>query len=129
MEPIVFNPHTDKRPTGGFCHGDKVRIPAGVAVASMHPTRGGWISKRAQVVRIDHELFGRYVSVGEALGEYKLDLAKRGYDLSMLEAWKRDNSPEFYHMMVLVDLPSIRWAGSGGYWCEVPAGAVERVAK
>lgn len=127
MEPIYFNPQTDKRPTGGYCSGDKVRIPAGTSVTSMNPSRRGWISKRAQVVRVDHELFGRYVSVSEALGEYRQDLAKRGYDLSTLETWKRDNSPEFYRMMVLINQPSIRWAGSGGYWCEVLASSVEKV--
>ena len=114
MDPICFNPHTENRPTGGYCRGDKVRIPAGIAVASMRPARRSWVSKRAQVVCVDHELPGQYVSVGEALEEYKQDLIKHGYDLTKLEAWKRDNAPEFYRMVVLIDLPSVRWAGVGG---------------
>jgi hypothetical protein len=127
MEPICFNPSTDARPTGGFRGGDRVRVPAGTEVRSTHPNRKCWISARSQVVLINHELHGRFVPVDEALGEYKQTLIQQGYDLSKLDAWKRDNSPEYYRMMILIDAPTVRWAGAGGYWCEVPASVFERV--
>lgn len=128
MEPIYFNPLTDKRPSGGFCRGDRIRVLVGVEVSSTHPSRKRWTTRRSQVVRVAHELAGRYVTVQEVLDEHSDALIKQGFDLSKLEAWKRDNSMEFYRMMVCIDPPSVRWAGAGGYWCEVPVNAVERIA-
>lgn len=128
MEPIYFNPQTDPRPSAKIARGTKVRVPSGVCVRSTHPGRKNWLSKRSQVIKVDHELGGRYVPVREALTEYRGSLEGQGFDLSTLEKWKLDNSAEFYRMMVLIEPPSIRWAGTGGYWCEVPASAVEIIA-
>lgn len=128
MEPIYFNPHTDPRPVKTIARGTQVRVPSGVCVRSTHPARKSWLSKRSQVVKVDHELSGRYVSVREALDEFKASLKDQGFDLSILEKWEENNSPEFYRMMVLIDPPTVQWAGTGGYWCEVPVSAVEIIA-
>lgn len=124
-ELVYFNRLIDKRPSKGFQRGDRVRVPAGVTVRSTHPTRKSWTTKRAQTVRVDHEMSGRYIPVREALDLHRAELTKQGFDLSKMEAWERDNAPEYYRMMVQIEESSVRWAGTGGYWCEVYASAVE----
>lgn len=87
MQPVTFNPYTDKRPTADISKGTCVRVPRGTEVRSSHPSRKRYATTRAQVVRVDHTLTGRFVSVGEALNEHREGLIAKGFDLSTLEAW------------------------------------------
>lgn len=128
MKPIIINPHKEAWPGKlAFEPGTFAVIPKGVKVRTMHPSRDEYVTARAQKVRVNHMLPGRFVSVREALEEYRQRLEGQGVDLSELERWRKENAPEYYRCMVRVEEPSVRWAGSGGYWCEVPASAVEPV--
>lgn len=124
---FTIDPHADWPIKSPFRPGEEVILPKGVEVRTMHPSRDSYVTARSQKVRIDHCLPGRFVSVGEALREYRPFLEKDGFDLSTLEEWRDRNAPEFYRRMVMVDQPTVRWAGSGGYWCEVPEVLVEKL--
>lgn len=106
MKPFTYNPHCDLRPASAFQSGDLVRIPKGVPVRTMHPSRNEYVTARAQRVKVDHTLSGRFVSVREALEEYRQRLEGQGFDLSELEQWREQNTPEYYRCMVRVEAPS-----------------------
>ncbi len=126
MQPIIINPLKEKWPgKQHFKPGSFAIIPKGVTVRTMHPARDEYVTARAQKVRVDHTLPGRYVSVREALEEYRPLLEKQGFDLTELQRWRADNTAEYYRCMVRIEEPTVRWAGSGGYWCEVPVSLVE----
>lgn len=128
MKPIIINPHKEAWPGKlAFEPGTFAVIPKGVKVRTMHPSRDEYVTARAQKVRVNHMLPGRFVSVREARNKYRAKLESEGFDLSCLDQWYSDNAPEYYRCMVQIEEPSVRWAGSGGYWCEVPVSAVEPV--
>jgi len=127
MQPVTIDPSTDWPLKSAFRPGDVVRIPQGVTVHSTHPTRKEYVTARAQKIKVHHLLSGRFVSVREALDEYRALLKAHGFDLSELERWRTDNLREYYLRMVQIDEPSVRWAGTGGYWCEVPVSVVEKL--
>lgn len=126
MQPNIINTLKDKWPgKKAFKPGSYAVVPKGVTVKTMHPARDEYVTSRAQKVRVHHMLAGRFVSVREALEEYRSRLEKQGFDLTGLERWREENTTEYYRCMVQVEEPSVRWVGSGGYWCEVPVSAVE----
>jgi hypothetical protein len=101
--------------------GQKVVIPAGVTVRTMHPSRDEYVTKRAQTVTIDHILPGQSVSNYIAYGDkdYYRPLVEKGFDFSEIERLREANDPEYYKGMVAISNPSVSWAGAGGYWCRV----------
>lgn len=110
-----------------FEKGAKVRLPKGTLVRSLNPKRKEYVLVRAQVVTVNHVLSGMWVSVREALGDFRTRLEAAGFDLSELERWKRENTIDFYCAMVQITEPAVRWPGTGGFWCEVPASLVESI--
>jgi hypothetical protein len=101
--------------------GQKVMIPAGVAVRSTNPSRPSYVTKRAQMVTVRIILPGQSVPNHWALGDkdYRRPLEAKGFDFAPLEALRASNSPEYYNGHVAVSNPMVTWAGAGGYWCEV----------
>ena len=97
--------YTDKHPTlvgynesiTGVWPGQKVRIPKGVKVKTTYSKAKDYESKRATVVTVDHLLNGIF---GNPESERCLGHQKP------------------------VD-PTVRWAGRGGYWCEVSINEIE----
>lgn len=79
--------------------GDRVRVKKGTKIRVTY--HGVKIAGRNQVVRVDHVLNG-------------------STDVAM---WSRDGATEDRY----IANPSIRWAGSGGYWHEVDINDVELV--
>lgn len=129
MQPVTIDPGTDWPLKHAFRPGDVVRIPQGATVHSTHPARKEYVTVRAQKVKVHHLLSGRFVSVREALDEHRAQLQTQGLDLSDLERWRTDNAREYYVRMVQIEGPSVRWAGTGGYWCEVPVAVVEKISQ
>lgn len=120
MSLVLFDLRTESKPAAlPFRKGDTVRLPAGTEVRSTHPVKKIYKISRAQNVVIHHTLPGRFVSVREALDEFQ-DKLTRGSDLAQLKLWRDENAAEYYHVIVQVDEAAICWAGTGGYWCEVP---------
>jgi hypothetical protein len=120
VKPILFNPQTETPAKAVLQKGAVLRLPNGVDVRSTHPTRKSYTLQRAQVVQVHGTISGRYVSMCEALEEYRVVFDTRGVDMSQLEIWQNENAIEYSTLMVELDEPAVRWAGTGGYWCEVP---------
>lgn len=127
MKPVIVKSTGHFRPESTFKPGQTVLIPKGVKVHSTHPARKNYITARAQKVKIHHCMLGQFVSVDQALHEYRPRLEEEGFDLSILEQWKTQNAPELHEYLVQVKPPAVCWAGSGGYWCEAPESAVKSV--
>lgn len=109
-----------------FKRGQKVVIPAGVLVRTMHPSRDEYTTKRAQTVTIDHILCGQSVSNYIAYGDkdYYRPLVEKGFDFSEIERLRAENAPEYYNGKVAIENPKVSWAGAGGYWCRVDINAI-----
>lgn len=103
-----------------FKRGQKVVIPAGVTVRSMG-SRGTYVTKRAQTVAIHHFLPGQSISNHLALNDkdYYYPLKAKGFDFSALEKLREENHLEYYEGRVATQNPTVVWAGTGGYWCDV----------
>lgn len=130
MDYRLFNPFQGEDRPGRAAlpikEGDTVVIPKGTEVRSTNPRRKLYTTGRALAVRVDHILSGRYLPVFEALMHHEEAFANQPDLLAKLRDWKATKAPEYYAVLVLIDPPAVRWAGSGGYWCEVPMPAVQR---
>lgn len=115
-----------------FKRGQDIVIPPGVEVVSTNPKRRRYKTNRRTVVRIDHLGCGRSFCVGHAFeetGERVGSLTDRR-DKPILEDLYGTSDPEMlvHHsdavvrgrsVFVPIDNPTVVWAGTGGYWCEV----------
>lgn len=113
-----------------------VVIPAGTVVRTMHPARKTYTTKRKQTVKIDHTLPGQSMTIGMMTDkdryyypEHKATFDR--YDEMILDARTHPDNEigskmwrEAHEMKVHVSNPSIRWPGTGGYWCEVDINAL-----
>ncbi len=82
--------------------GDVVTIPKGTTVRTMHPSRKLYVTKRSQKVTVDHILNG----IGLPEGHPRCDEFYRAFHDHETSATRQIRNP------------SIRWPGTGGYWCE-----------
>lgn len=110
--------------------GDEIIVPKGVSVRSMG-SRGTYVTKRSQKVRIHHTLPGQSIPV-VAVEKHKRILYPLGdtvfehYD-ALIVQYAHASDPEVRSALhtemrfldVPVSNPSIVWAGTGGYWCDV----------
>lgn len=115
-----------------FKRGQDVVIPSGVEVLSTHPKRRRFKTARKQTVRLDRFGCGRSFCVGhvfEETGERVGSLTDRR-DKLVFEELFGSSDPEFLvnhvdavvqgnTVFLPVDNPTVVWAGTGGYWCEV----------
>ena len=103
-----------------FRQGQEIVIPRGVRVATMHPSRNDYVTKRTQSVKVHHFLSGRSVALHYALGDRYIRrmLEQRGVDLAALERDSDSNPCAGYRRMVHLENPKVCWPGTGGYWCE-----------
>jgi hypothetical protein len=74
--------------------GDKVRVPKGTYIRTMHPSKANMPSQRSIIVTVDHLLSGAY--------------------------WEEIDKK-------IIENPSVRWPGSGGYWMEADINDVIKV--
>jgi len=132
----------------GFKSGDVVTILKGTVIK----TTQGYTTKTAgktYKVKINHLLHGWSLGVGyrnyTADGEMdQQDISwHRSEETNLLNAlgasdeatvlagchegerYERRDGSSYCHLFVRITPPSIRWAGTGGYWCEVPLTALQ----
>ena len=106
--------------------GERVRLNKGTLVQTVKGLRE---LKRAQVVTIDHILPGASVCVGRVLSgvgshlnfssRYDMEAVQETYGSTNLESLRGQMEEENSLLFLPLKPPSIRWAGSGGYWNEV----------
>jgi hypothetical protein len=109
----------------------KIVIPAGLTVKSMHPTRGSFVTKRKQWVTLRSFGCGRSFCVGHVYsnGErhgftsHREDLTTLGKIYGTQDIHELVNHPDTVvrdgNVFLAVENPTVMWAGAGSYWCEV----------
>lgn len=136
----------------GYCkdlpvkRGDKVSIPKGAMVRSMHPSRNPCPAGRGIKVTVHHTLCGVTMTIGHyytetsqwfwAVREKDLyhAMEQRGLpygtrdetEASMASLQKEAmntlvdtyNQGKVLRAVLHLENPKVCWAGSGGYWCE-----------
>lgn len=121
-----------------FARGARIVIPAGTPVVSTHPQRKQFTTKRRQTVKIHSFGCGMSLCVGWELsnGTRRQGGLTRREDGSRLALIYGTSDPEklVQHpetvlqrngdgacssVFLPVQNPTVVWAGTGGYWCEV----------
>lgn len=106
-----------------FRRGDQVVIPAGVTVTSTNPSRRSYKTTRKQ--RVTAVMVMEGCSVHPSMTNFRFQPGTPEGD--QFEAFRQlretANTPEAYQQMrdfrIHMSNPSISWAGTGGYWCDV----------
>jgi len=128
--------------------GDRIRVPRGTLIRTTNPSKPReYRSKVSRTVRVDHTLSGqsivvafkhptRYIRGSMHWRDFYNICQNRGLDypyqqeppidelLAMfkeagIELEERDAlGGKYQNVWLHLNNPSVRWAGSGGYWCE-----------
>ncbi len=94
--------------------GDRIIIPAGTRVKTMHPSRNEFTVKRKMTVTVHHTMSGMNISEPE----WEKDFRYKFPNAPLIEQKPYANI-DYVERIRAVKNPSICWAGSGGYWNEV----------
>lgn len=131
--------------------GDTVTIPKGTYIRSTHPTRSAWAAGRTYKVKINHVLGPVRVAIGyrsfDAEGKVSYE-SMTGVDrhtkptlealygtsdpeqlrdhLTEFTRYDRPDGTSYCSLMVETYPAKVVWAGTGGYWCEVPTKAARK---
>ena len=109
--------------------GTLIRVKKGTAIQTTGSVRNK-VAGRTYVVKVDHVLSGVKITAHTALNDrvFCYDLQKYGIDEAALKKL-RDEDPIAYHREcnIVIRQPSVRWAGTGGYWHEASIFDVEVV--
>lgn len=115
-----------------FQQGEKVVIPAGTQVRSLHPshkaTGGRYVTKRATTITVKslHNGQSRYLYImGDRERNYHPQFANAYAEFDALREMMRDLDGDDYklaatwyrEMQIHYDNPAVVWPGTGGYWC------------
>lgn len=101
--------------------GDVVVVPKGTLVKTFHPKRREYVTVRAQKVLVNHTLPGcswNYGMIGER------EARDFGLNFEALMELRRTDSHKYHDSYHHVSNPTVVWAGTGGYWCEVDINVV-----
>lgn len=118
--------------------GDTVTIPKGTPIRTTGRERHK-VAGRAHSVRVDHILNGRSFTIGHVssdgtrhhIGLYRTDEAAivERYGVSSRELLHHPDAREHERYIIIpMEPPTIRWAGTGGYWHEVDINLIPEVA-
>lgn len=114
-----------------FRRGQSVVVPVSTQVDSTNPKRRKFKIRRRQTVRVDHVGCGRSFCIGHVYGDSQrvgslidrgdIEILQDRYGTSDLDTLvhHRDVVVKGRDIFIPIDNPTIVWAGSGGYWCEV----------
>lgn len=137
-------------PLKGFHHddelpikpGDTVVVPKGTKIRTMGPVREK-IAGRTYTVKVNHLLNGRSFCIGYVHGGVNTPETRHAcgmdrYDIEhivKLYGGTPDrllNHPDVvvrdgHYLFLPIEPPTVRWAGTGGYWYEVDINVVRKV--
>ena len=119
----------------GYCEtlpikkGDTVIIRKGTTINSFNPSKLAYTAKKDTKVNVNHVLCGSCISASLVDRHDILFLESAGYD----EEIRKQLNDLYWHEIQRVGYdsvnhqryaypvtnPSVVWAGTGGYWCEV----------
>lgn len=128
-KPLVTAPSIESIPHVAFNRGMTVLLKAGAEVKTTNGAKKHYQLKRTQQVKVADVMRGTWVSVNQALSEFKDELLQQGFDLSQLAQWQAQNSMEYYKTMVQIYPPEITWVGAGGYWHRTAIENISAVTK
>jgi len=139
--------HTNTRNIDNL-RGKTVVIPKGTRIRTMHPSRKEYVLKRNQRVKVNHTLSG-WSMPAHMMGEREFHIVEFSSDMKdQWEAYKKvkfdydfawelrkerqldDDAwktacDAYYDFRFVFSKPSVRWPGTGGYWCEADTWIVE----
>jgi hypothetical protein len=112
-----------------FKQGEKVVIPAGTKVKTMHPSRNEYVTKRRQTITVHHLLNGRSIRVAmmsncdrHAFPQFANAYAEFDALREMMRDMTGDELRLAYAMqdeiLIHPSNATVCWPGTGGYWCE-----------
>jgi len=108
--------------------GTKVRVKKGTVIRTTKPGLRTKVASRDQVVTVNHSLTGWKITPDRALRDREFNdrLEEFGVTKEQLEKLMAEDESSFYSVPSVVIIPaSVVWAGTGGYWHEVPVSCVE----
>lgn len=108
--------------------GDLILIKKGTPISSTNGKQNV-PAGRSYFVKFDHSLGGMRLPIHVAVQDrhFHERLVAAGHDIEALKALRDTDPKRFYDEMIYVTAPTVRWAGTGGYWHEAPAHAITQV--